>query len=74
MTDRNALAREMLEAWKIDRGLPNEKAADIALRHIKAARAEALEEAALMEVRDQYWTVGPIAEIAIAALEPPGDG
>jgi hypothetical protein len=27
-----------------------------------------------MEVRDQYWTVGPIAEIAIAALEPPGDG
>jgi hypothetical protein len=40
MSDRNALAREMLEAWKIDSGLPNEKAADIALRHIKAARAE----------------------------------
>jgi hypothetical protein len=30
----------MLEAWKIDSGLPNEKAADIALRHIQAARAE----------------------------------
>jgi hypothetical protein len=45
-TDRDALAREMLEAWKIDRGLPNEKAADIALAHIAAARAEAFKEAA----------------------------
>jgi hypothetical protein len=41
MVDRDALAREMLEAWKIDRGLPNEKSADIAMRHIAAARAEA---------------------------------
>jgi hypothetical protein len=40
MIDREALAREMLEAWKIDKGLPCEKAADIALRHIGAARAE----------------------------------
>jgi hypothetical protein len=46
MIDRDALAREMLEAWKIDKGLPCEKAADIAIRHIAAARAEALEEAA----------------------------
>jgi hypothetical protein len=44
MIDRDTLAREMLEAWKIDKGLPCEKAADIAMRHIAAARTEALEE------------------------------
>jgi flagellar biosynthesis/type III secretory pathway protein FliH len=43
MIDRNALAREMLEAWKIDKGLPCEKAADIAIRHIAQARAEGYE-------------------------------
>jgi hypothetical protein len=53
-TDRDALAREMLEAWKIDRGLPNEKAADIALAHIAAARAEAFKEAAKI-----VWNVVP---------------
>jgi flagellar biosynthesis/type III secretory pathway protein FliH len=41
--DRDALALEMLEAWKIDRGLPNEKAAEIAMRHIAQARAEGYE-------------------------------
>jgi hypothetical protein len=47
-----------------------------ALPHLVAERDAEIARlrAALMEVRDQYWTVGPIAEIAIAALEPPGDG
>ena len=39
--DRDALAREMHESWKIDDdALPSEKAADIAMRAIEAARAE----------------------------------
>jgi hypothetical protein len=49
MIDRNALAREMLEAWKIDKGLPCEKAADIAIRHIAAAHV-ALADIALRHI------------------------
>jgi hypothetical protein len=58
MTDRNALAREMLEAWKIDRGLPNEKAADIAMRHIKAAYREGWVARKELEFGKQYGVEG----------------
>jgi hypothetical protein len=54
MTDRDALAREMADPfykrnlWKA--------AEDTAMRHIAAARAEALEEAALKcEVEADHW-------------------
>jgi hypothetical protein len=79
MIDRDALAREMLEAWKIDKGLPCEKAADIAIRHIANARAEALEEAAtriMPKNKPSDWSEyakirADAAESIRALMEPP---
>jgi hypothetical protein len=64
MTDRDALAREMMAAFyqefEPDIGISEwpdwQNVADIALAHIAAAYAEALEEAAVLcEVEADHW-------------------